>query len=603
MAKGKLIGNILLEKNLVNEDQINEALKVQKTSGKPLGNILVELGYITSSLITEALNIAQKREEQLAQLLNVSSDMVKEMELTSLLKYTMDEAVRILDADRCTLYLVDENANELRSFIAQRAEIQEIRMPLGKGVAGYVAKTGEMVNLENAYKSPLFDPKTDEETGYKTRTILCIPLKSKNDKIIGALQALNKKGGGTFSFNDEWLFKSYGSCAANAISTVLSDEEVSSDTKAAENMERLSLTVENIPDGVIMISKEEDSVVVNPAARWMLGFEINKTLDKKDTLERFREIGLVNVLKWLESDIEDIFPQEVIIREPETRVIMIDFADIGRHAKGENKKGFVAVLKDITKEKEIERIKSEFIAIASHEFISPITSIKNATSLLVQGTLGPNTDSQKKFLKMIEDSTEYLAYLTTTLLDLSLIESNRMHIKLDKVNLSQIVKSVVENTQYMAKEKEISLIVKDDNPPPVLADPYRTRQSMLALLDNAYKFTPNGGEIVVNIKLTEKKMGTDIKDNDSDAEVNTKHPEKEVEFSVKDNGLGISLEEQEKIFEKFYQIESAITRENYGMGLGLSICKDIVEAQGGRLWVESKKGEGSRFAFTLPVYE
>jgi two-component system, OmpR family, phosphate regulon sensor histidine kinase PhoR len=582
MSKRKLIGSMLLEKNLVTEDQIKEAVDLQKTSGKPLGNVLVELGYVTSNLITEVLNAAQNREEQLAKLLNVSSDMIKQMELTSLLKYTMDEAARIIYADRCTLYLIDENTNELRSFIAQRAEVQEIRMPLGEGIAGFVAKTGELVNLEDAYKSPIFDPRTDKETGYRTRSVLCIPLKDRNNnKIIGVLQALNKKGDTAFTFNDEWLFKSFGSCATHAISAVLSKKEIDSVSKAKQNMERLSLTVENIHDGVIMINKEEDSVVVNPAARWILGLEINKALNKKDTIERLEEIGLVGVQKWLEGNIEDLPSQEITIREPEARVVKVDFADIEGHSR-KNRKGFVAVLKDITKEREIERIKSEFITIASHEFISPITSIKNAISLLIQETMGPNTEPQQKFLKMIKDSTEYLTYLTTTLFDLSLIESNKMYLKLEKVDIGQIVRSVVDNTQYLANEKEISLIVKDDNPPPALADQYRTRQAMLALLDNAYKFTPNGGEIVVNIKLREKK---------------------EVEFSVKDNGPGISLNEQEKIFERFYQIGNFITRQNGGMGLGLSICKDIVTAQGGRLWVESKKEEGSKFVFTLPLFK
>lgn len=581
MSKRKLIGRILLEKNLVTEDQIKKAMDLQKTSGKPLGNLLVELGYITSNQITEALNVTQKREEQLAQLLDVSSDMIKEMELTSLLKFTMDEAARIIDADRCTLYLVDEKTNELRSFIAQRAEVQEIRMPLGKGIAGFVAKTGELVNLEDAYKSPLFNQHTDKDTGYRTRSVLCIPLKDRNSKIIGALQALNKKGGGTFTFNDEWLFKSYGSCATNAISTVLSEEETDSVSKATQNMERLSLTVENIPDGVIMINKEEDSVVVNPAARWMLGIEISKTLNRKDTIKRLEEVGIVSVSKWLEGNIEDLPSQEITFQEPEARVVKVDFADIEGHSKENNRKGFVAVLKDITKEKEIERIKSEFIAIASHEFISPITSINNAISLLVQEALGPNTEPQKKFLKMIADSTQYLTYLTTTLLDLSLMESNKLHLKLEKVDFARVAESVLANTQYMVEKKGISLIFDNGNPLPALADIHRTRQSMLALMDNAYKFTPQNGEIVVNIRSGEN----------------------EAEFSVKDNGPGIALDEQEKIFDRFYQIEDAITRENYGMGIGLSICNDIVTAQGGRLWVESKKGEGSRFVFTLPLYK
>ena len=182
---------------------------------------------------------------------------------------------------------------------------------------------------------------------------------------------------------------------------------------------------------------------------------------------------------------------------------------------------------------------------------------------------------------MVADSTEYLAYLTTTLMDLSLMEFKKMHMKREKISLSEIVGSVVDSTQFKAEEKGISLIVKDDNPPPVFADMHRTRQSILALLDNAYKFTPNNGEIVVGLQRRDK----------------------EGVFSVQDNGVGISLDEQDKIFNRFYQIESSSTRENSGMGLGLSICKDIVEAQGGRLWVESKKGEGCKFSFALPLYE
>lgn len=581
MSKRKLIGDVLLGKNLVTERQINEALEVQKTNGKPLGNILVELGYITSELITEALHVTRKVEAQLAQLLNVSSDMVKEMELESLLKYTMDEAARIIDADRCSLYLVDEKTHELRCFIAQQAEIQEIRTPLGEGVAGYVAKTGELVNLADAYKNPLFDPKIDKLTEYKTCSALCIPLKDKDFKVIGALQALNKKGKGTFSFNDEWLFKSYGNCAANAISMVLSGDEIGLDAKAKKNVEMFGLTVENIPDGVIMISKVGNSVVVNSAARWMLGLEINKTFEIEDTLERLRDIGIVDLPKWLDGNIEDLPSQDVTIKGPETRLVKVDFAEIGERTKKNNNRGFVAVLKDITEERELARVKSEFVCIASHEFISPITTIKNAISLLVHETLGPNTDTQKKFLKMVQDSTEYLAYLATALLDLSLIESKKMRLKLEKTDLSHLLKSVVDSTQYLSKEKEITLLVKDENPPPVLADFYRTRQSMLVLLDNAYKFTPHSGKIEISLKLKEK----------------------EVEFSVKNSGAGIPLKEQEKIFERFYQIEDSMTRENQGMGLGLSICREIVEAQGGRLWLESKKGEGCRFAFTLCLYE
>ncbi len=581
MAKRKLIGQILVEKNLVTESQVDEALQLQKTSGKPLGNILVECGHITSDLITEALNISQKREEQFAQLFNASINMVKEVELMSLIGYTICEASQVIDAERCTLYLVDAEAGKLRCFTAQQTEVQEEQIPLDTDIAGFVVKTGELVNLADAYKSPLFDPSADKKTEYRTRTVLCIPLKDRNNMIIGALLAINKKGEGSFSFIDEWLFKSFGSCAANTISITSSSESVSQETKYTRNLDRIRLAVGNIPDGVVMVSKGEDEVIVNPAAMWLLGFDVKKGLNKEITLERLDGMGLKDIRKWMEGDLETLSSQEITIQKPEIKVMKVDFAEIGISSQGEDKKGFVAVLKDITKEREVDRIKSEFITIASHEFISPITSIKNAISLLLQETLGPNTEPQKKFLKMVADSTEYLAYLTTTLMDLSLIEFKKMHMKREKISLSEIVGSVVDSTQFKADEKGISMIVKDGNPPLVFADMHRTRQSILALLDNAYKFAPDNGEIVVCLQKRDK----------------------EGVFSIQDNGVGISLDEQDKIFNRFYQIESSSTRENSGMGLGLSICKDIVEAQGGRLWVESRKGEGCKFSFALPLCE
>ncbi len=558
---------------------MNEALRLQKTSGKPLGNVLVECGYITSSLITEALNMSQKREEQLAQLFNASINMVKEVGLMSLVKYTIGEASQVIDAEMCTLYLANKEAGKFRCFTVQQTEVLENQMPLDADIAGYVVKTGELVNLADAYRSPLFDPGTDKETEYRTRTVLCIPLKDRFNKIIGALLAINKKGEGAFSFTDEWLFRSYGSCAADAISMIMTNESVDPVARYTQNLERIRVAVGNLPDGVIMINKEEDAVVVNPAARWLLGFDVKMGLNRENTLERLEGRGLKDINKWLEGNVETLNSQEIKIHKPEVKVIKVDFAEIGESTQVSNKRGFVAVLKDITKEREIDRIKSEFITIASHEFISPITSIKNATSLLLQEVLGPNTEPQKKFLKMVADSTEYLAYLTTTLMDLSLMEFKKMHMKREKISLSEIVRSVVDSTQFTAKDKGISMIVKDDGLPPVLADMHRTRQSVLALMDNAYKFTPNNGEIVVSLQATES----------------------EGVFSVKDNGSGISLDEQEKIYNRFYQIESSSTRENSGMGLGLSICKDIVEAQGGRLWVESIKGEGCKFAFSLPL--
>jgi PAS domain S-box-containing protein len=579
--KRQMFGQKLLGKKMVNERQIEEALEVQKTDGKALGDILIDLGHTTSDLIMSVLNITRRTEQQLARLFNASVGMLQCAEQTSMLKFLITEAERILESDMCNLFLLDEEANEFKCFIILKGEMKEIRLPLSKGLAGYVAKTSESINLEDAYQSPLFDPQIDKVLGNKTRTVLCIPVKQKNNKVIGVLQVVNKKGKGQFSSYDEWLFKSFAIFASNAISTVNNNKDIAPDIRFTENMKMFNLAVENLSEGVIIITQDDDSVVVNPAVKWMLGWKINKDIDKQNTIALLNGSGLGNVPRWLNGEVDTLTSQEVTIQTPETRVIKVDCAEINGELNNKKKKGCLVVFKDITRDKKFEQVKSEFITVASHELLSPITSMKNATNLLLQEMLGPNTDSQKKFLHIINDGVEYLSNLTTTLLDIAISEIRRIPLKKEKVDLSKVIKSAIESQWFKAEENRISLINNNGNTPPVLADSNRIRQALLNLLDNAFKFTPDGGEIVVSTRSTKD----------------------EVEISVKDNGSGIFLEEQDKIFERFYQIENTSTKKHYGIGLGLSICKDIVEAQGGRIWVESKERGGSNFVFTLPLYK
>jgi len=579
--KKQIFGQLLLGKKMVNESQIKEALEIQKTNGKALGDILIDLGYTTSDLIMSVLNISRRTEQQLSRLFNASIGMLLCVEQPSLLKFLITEAEKLLESDMCNLFLVDEEANEFKCFFIHKEKIKEIRLPLSRGLAGYVAKTSESVNLEDAYQSSLFDPQIDKTLEYKTRTVLCIPLKQKDNKLIGVLQVVNKKGKGLFTSYDEWLFKSFAIFASNAIFMVNNNKEIALDIRFTENMKIFNLAVENLSEGVIIITQDDDSVVVNPAVKWMLGRKINRDLDKQNTIALLNGLGLGNIPRWLKGEVNRPASQEIILQRPETRIIKVDFAEINMEINYKKKKGCVILFKDITRDKKFDQVKSEFITIASHELLSPITSMKNAVNIMLQGILGINTEAQERFLRIISDGVEYLSYLTTSLLDIALLDTRKIPLKQEKVDLRKVIKSVIESHWFKAEENKISLINNNGNTPPVLADSNRIRQTLLNLLDNAFKFTPDGGEIIVSTRPTEE----------------------EVEISVKDNGPGIFLEEQDNIFERFYQIENSTTKKHYGIGLGLSICKNLVEAQGGRIWVESKERGGSNFVFTLPLYK
>ena len=165
-----------------------------------------------------------EKSKDLSRLLDISMDMIEKTDLGSLLGLIMEEATRTMHADRSTLYLIDRVRNERISFIAQQSEIKEIRLPFGTGIAGYVAKLGNTVNIGDAYKSPLFNKDTDIQTGYSTRTVLCVPMKNREGEIIGVLQVLNKKTG-IFTEYDEWLFTTYANYAATAIENARLHEE------------------------------------------------------------------------------------------------------------------------------------------------------------------------------------------------------------------------------------------------------------------------------------------------------------------------------------------------------------------------------------------
>jgi len=577
----QMFGQLLMGKKMVNECQIEEALEIQKANGKALGDVLIDLGHTTSDLIMSVLNITRKTEQKLARLFNTSIGMLQCTEQASLFSFIMTEAERILESDMCNLFLIDEETNEFKCFYVHNGETGEVRLPLGSGLAGYVAKTSEIINLEDAYQSPLFDPQLDNILEYKTETLLCIPVKQRDNKVIGVLQVVNKKGKGQFTSHDEWLFKSFAIFASNAITMINSNKNLAQEVRFTENLKMFNLAVENLPEGVIIITQDDDAVVVNPAVKWLLGGKINRDIDKQDTIALLNSSGLSNVTRWLKEEVDTLTSKEITFQVPETRVIRVDCIEINGEINNKRKKGCLVVFKDITRDKEFQQVKSEFITVASHELLSPITSMKNSVNLLLQEIPGPNTDDQKRFLHIINDGVEYLSNLTATLLDIAMSEIRKVPLKRERVDLSKVIKSAMESQWFKAEEKEISLINNNGNTSHVLADSNRIRQVLLNLLDNAFKFTNDGGEVIVSTKSMEDK----------------------VEISVKDNGSGIFLEEQDKIFERFYQIENNSTKKHYGIGLGLSICRDIVEAQGGRIWVESKERGGSNFVFTLPLYK
>jgi signal transduction histidine kinase len=227
----------------------------------------------------------------------------------------------------------------------------------------------------------------------------------------------------------------------------------------------------------------------------------------------------------------------------------------------------------------LNRLKSEFIASVSHELRTPLHTIIGFSELLAEEGMGSLNEKQRRFVHHIQNDSEHLLGLINDVLDLSRIEAGGLVVRTEAVSLQTAITEAVNAILPQASRKQVA--VREDLIPNigVVADPLRMRQILYNLLSNGVKFTDPGGEVVVTASV------------DQDF----------VQITVADTGLGISSEECGRIFDKFYQVGYTTSGVRQGTGLGLTICKQLVEIQCGKIWVDSEPGNGSRFHFTLPA--
>jgi len=249
-------------------------------------------------------------------------------------------------------------------------------------------------------------------------------------------------------------------------------------------------------------------------------------------------------------------------------------------------KDFATQLEKANEElKRIDEMKSEFVSVASHELRTPLAAIKNAVQLILQGKTGEINENQKKFLSMADRNISRLTNILNDLLNLSKIESGKIEMKIEELDPRALTEFILSSLRPQAEGRSIQLKMEIEKKlPSVYGDREKVEQILTNLVGNAIKFTPEGGEISVSARPSPRGGN-------------------KLAISVRDSGIGISEDQQEKIFEKFHQVEGSLHRSVTGTGLGLAITKGLVEAHHGEIWVESEMGKGSTFTFTLPISE
>jgi signal transduction histidine kinase len=235
--------------------------------------------------------------------------------------------------------------------------------------------------------------------------------------------------------------------------------------------------------------------------------------------------------------------------------------------------------------------KSEFVSFVAHELKNPMTSIKGYSELLAAGSVGQINDMQSNFLGTIRANVQRMSTLVSDLNDNAKIEAGQLRLDYKPVNVDDVLDEVVRSTKRQVEDKKQTIELHvPEKLPNVWADPTRVGQVLTNLVSNAHKYTPEGGNILVGAEVTSNQW-----DPGGAKEV--------VHLWVKDNGIGISIEDQAKIFQRFFRSDDSKAREAPGTGLGLNITKSLVEMQGGRIWFDSEFRHGTTFHFTVPIAE
>lgn len=340
----------------------------------------------------------------------------------------------------------------------------------------------------------------------------------------------------------------------------------------------------SIADGVVVNNTEGRIILANPAATHILNMPAEELIgrDYHDLFAAFegrgKEEAIAAMKVLLASEIPEATKTFKINLETRNRVIHALLSPV--LTPRNEFLGVVTILRDITKEVEADRAKSEFVSTVSHELRTPMTAIKGYTDLLYSGAAGPISAEQRRFLSTIKSNTDRLTALINDLLDISRMETGRVRFEPRPLQIGGVIADVVNVLagQAEAKQQRLSYDIAAGLPD-IMGDRDRLNQVLTNLIGNAIRYTPEGGEIVVRAYPVEKAVRVD----------------------VQDTGIGIAPEDLGHIFERFYRADHPLVQETRGTGLGLYIVKMFVEMHGGRIWVESELGKGSTFTFILPV--
>ncbi len=329
--------------------------------------------------------------------------------------------------------------------------------------------------------------------------------------------------------------------------------------------------INNLVDGLLLFNKENKLSLVNPEAENLFDLRREETTGK--LIKELSISSLKPLVELLEKN-KEILRKELKIREG----LILEVSTIPMVKEEES--GTLVILHDITKEKRVERLKTEFVSLVAHQLRTPLSAIKWTLRMLSNEELGKVNKEQKKYLNRTYQSNERMISLINDLLNVTRIEEGRYVYQPKLVHLENLIQAVIDSLKPEIKRKNIELDFQKPKQklPEVKVDMEKIKLAIRNLVDNAIEYSSKGSKVIISLEQKENN----------------------VQFSVQDNGIGIPKKQQKRIFAKFFRGANAIKMETEGSGLGLFIVKNIIEAHQGKIWFESEQGKGTTFYFTLP---
>ncbi len=548
----------------------------------------------------------RERREETLQRINAALDalnatttgLLNRLDTQGLLSEILQRAAVLMKTPHGFLFVVEPEAQELvlRVGIGRYAEYVGYRLKRGQGMAGLVWKTGEPIVVSD------YSQWEHRQPGFEwARAQVCLPLRVDLE-IVGVIGLVHLDPARQFGPAEIELLNRFGQMASLALANANLYEETRHElTERRRAEQRLQETLAEIEraqtkaraildaatDSMLLLAPNQTILSVNRSfCKNFFGDDprqvVGKTLaDYQDTIHRVfdRPDEFYRLIETTLADTLQTSTHHLIQVAPERRELELVSTPV-RTSQNEYL-GHLYVFHDITKEREIDRMRNEFVSMVSHELRTPLTSIKGYVDLLQSNQVGTLNDTQREFLNIVKTNTDRLVKLINDLLDLSRIEAGRIELHRQALDLSRLIRLVTEtmHPQLHAKQQELILDIPPDLPS-VWGDHDRVIQILTNLVSNAHKYTPAAGKITIAAHTASDNW---------------------VRVDVTDTGIGLSEEDQTHLFSRFFRAQNRATQDIPGTGLGLAITRSLVELHGGKVWVESTPGQGSTFSFTLPI--